>query len=262
MPDLDFIVLGGTGLVGSELCSYLKRNGASVLAINSSNYAEHRGASANVLVNCNGNTFRFKANQNPAWDFEASVITVEQSLYDFVVQLYIYISTVDVYNILTSPEHNHEAYPICPEKLDYYGFNKWIAERLVEKHAKSSLILRLGSVVGNGMKKGPLYDLLHTKPLYMSLDSELTFIDTETIARAISAIVATGISGETINLTGTGSAKLRDLSSMLTPPVMLGSGADTLTYRYNINNAKIRRIMPIPASSEVAKHYIDNQTVR
>ncbi|HJO32746.1 MAG TPA: NAD-dependent epimerase/dehydratase family protein [Anaerolineales bacterium] len=262
MPDVDFVILGGTGFVGSELCSCLKHNGASVLAIDSRNYIRHRGTSADVLVNCNGNAFRFKANQNPTWDFEASVITVEQSLSDFVVQLYVYISTVDVYNILMDPEQNHEAYPIRPEKLDYYGFNKWIAERLVEKYAKRSLILRLGSVIGNGMQKGPLYDLLNAKPLHMSLDSELSFIDTSTIARVISVIVAMGLSGEIINLTGTGSAKLRDLSSMLPSSVQFGSGAHTVTHRYNINNTKIRGIMPIPTSLEVAKHYVGDQTIR
>ena len=121
------IILGGGGLIGSAISSYLKPEGESVISVNSKNYHEYIGTKADVLINCNGNTFRYRANQNPQWDFESSVITVERSLFDFSVKLYIYISTVDVYNVLEDSTRNSEDSSIQPEQLDTYGFHKWLA---------------------------------------------------------------------------------------------------------------------------------------
>ena len=257
MLEASYIVLGGTGFIGSAVCAHLERQGESVISINTKNYADCVGARAKVLINCNGNTFRYRANQDPRWDFEASVVTVERSLFDFRADLYIYISTVDVYDVLHNPGRNHEACPIQTEKLDTYGFHKWLAERLVEKFAARSVILRVGTAVGERLRKGPLYDILNAQPLHMSLDSELTFIDTPTIAKAISAIITTRPTRETINLTGTGSAKLRDLCSKIPLPIQLAVGAEAVMHRYNVNNAKMRGIMPIPTSQEIAEKFLN-----
>lgn len=258
MLEASCIVLGGTGFIGSAVLAHLERLGELVICINSRNYAHCLGARAKVLINCNGNTFHYRANQDPRWDFEASVVSVERSLFDFRFDLYIYVSTVDVYNVLHDPARNHEGVLIQPERLDAYGFHKWLAERLVEKFAARSAILRVGTVVGDGLKKGPLFDLLNAQPLRMSLDSELTFIDTPTIAKAISLIIDTQPKRQTINLTGTGSAKLRDFRSRIPWPIKMAEGAEAVKHCYNVNNETMRRIMPIPPSFEIAAKFLDD----
>ena len=152
MSKRSFIVLGGTGLIGSAVVAHLRRQGGDVLSVNSQNYQELVGQSADVLINCNGNTFRFKANQDPHWDFRASVESVERSLYDFRIGLYIYVSTIDVYPILNDPEQNSEDCPIDLGAIDPYGFHKRIAERLVEKYAPRSVVFRCGTAIGRGLK--------------------------------------------------------------------------------------------------------------
>ncbi len=88
MLEASYIVLGGTGLIGSAVRAHLERQGELVISVNSKNYTDCLGAWAKVLINCNGNTFRYRANQDPRWDFEASVVSVERSLFDFRFDLY------------------------------------------------------------------------------------------------------------------------------------------------------------------------------
>ncbi|HHT9113652.1 MAG: NAD-dependent epimerase/dehydratase family protein [Planctomycetes bacterium] len=257
MREASNIILGGGGVIGSAISSYLESEGESIISVNSKNYHNCIGAKADVLINCNGNAFRYRANQNPRWDFESSVITVEHSLFDFCARLYVYISTVDVYNVLHDPMRNKEISSIQPEQLDTYGFHKWLAERLVEKYAMRSVILRVGTVLGDGMKKGPIYDLLNGKALHMSLGSELTFIDTNTIAKAIKAIIATNPMHEIYNLTGTGFIRLHDIQGKIPFPIRLSHGAEGVIYNYNINNDKINTIIKIPSTIDIVENFIE-----
>ena len=119
-----------------------------------------------------------------------------------------------------------------------------------------SVILRVGTVLGAGMKKGPIYDLLNGKPLHMSLDSELTFIDTNTIAKAIKAIVSINPMHEIYNLTGTSFIRLRDLHGKIPFPIILSPGAEEVTHKYNINNAKINTITKIPTTIDIVENFL------
>lgn len=262
MTEADCIVLGGTGLIGSEVRAHLERHGWSVLSVGSKDYSAKVGARAKVLVNCNGNAVRYLAQQDPKWDFEISVATVERSLFDFSYDLYLYVSTVDVYNAVDDPSRNHEAVAIRPAELHPYAFHKWLAERLVERFAPRWVIARVGSVVGPGLKKNPVYDLLNGQPLHMSLDSELTLIDTPTIARCLEAIVERGASREIFNVAATGAVRLRDLQERLGKPVSLAPGADRVVHRYCINNAKLASLAPLPTSWEALTAFLERSGLR
>lgn len=256
MRDTAYLVLGGTGLIGSAVCAHLRAQGLPFLSVNSANYAEYVGTRADVVVNCNGNTFRYRARQEPVWDLEKSVVTVERSLFDFRSALYVYLSTVDVYDVADDPGRNHEGAAIDPARLDVYGFHKWVAERVVERFAERSIILRLGTVLGEGLRKGPVFDLLMGQPLHMSLNSELTLIDTATIVKVMRAIIATHPRRDVINLTGTGGARLSDLQRSAGVEPRLAPGAELMTYRYHISNAKIAGLVPMPSSLQVAQDFI------
>lgn len=262
MTDVDCIVLGGTGLIGSEVCAHLERRGWSVLSVNSKDYTAKAGARARVLINCNGNAVRYLAQKDPKWDFETSVATVERSLFDFSYDLYLYVSTVDVYNAVDDPSRNHEAVAVRPTELHPYAFHKWLAERLVERFAPRWVIARLGTVIGPGLKKNPVYDLLNGQPLHMSVDSELTLIDTATIARCLEAIVKHGASRAIFNVAATGSVKLRDLQERLGRPVSLDAAADRAVYRYCINNAKLAGLVPLPTSWETLTVFLERSGIR
>jgi len=262
MIDTSFIILGATGLIGSAVREHLETLGARVIPVGSKDYPDRIGAQADVLINCNGNAVRYLARQNPTWDFEASVATVHRSLFDFKYGLYIYVSTVDVYNAPDDPSRNHEAVPIRQGELDVYAFHKWTAERLVERFAGRSVIARVGTAIGNGIKKNPVYDLLNGHPLHMSLESELSLIDTPTIARCLETIIRARPEREIINVTARGYVKLRDIQQRLGTPVSLAPGAEEVVHRYNVNTAKMARLMPLPTSWEALTAYLECSSMR
>jgi nucleoside-diphosphate-sugar epimerase len=258
MQNQSYIVLGGNGLIGSRIVRELTEKGSSVISITRENYNESLNVEADVLINCNGNSFRYKANHDPQWDFNTSVESVFNSIFDFRVGFYVYISTVDIYNHRSDPECNHENTTIEPIELDNYGFHKWLAERVVEKYSNNSLILRLGTILGNGLKKGPIFDLLQKKPLHMHPDSRLTFINTSFVLSAIEKIMSHSANGHSVyNLTGTGFVTLSEIIEKLSLSHTIISGRNELpSYNYNINNGKIRKLFPLPSSFEVAESFV------
>jgi nucleoside-diphosphate-sugar epimerase len=249
------VVLGSTGLVGRAVAAALETAGVAVIGVHSSDYAAHVGAAADALINCNGNTYRYKAAKDPGWDFSASVATVARSLFDFRVDRYIYISTIDVYNRRAGTESTREETPIDCTRLEPYAFHKWIAERLVERHAARATILRCGTVIGPALKKGPVYDILHGRPLHMTAESTLSLVDTETIAAAVRAVLDDRIEDRIVNVTGTGSVSVGTLGELAGRPVA-GGAADLPHYEYDINNERLRAIIPVATSAAIAARFI------
>jgi nucleoside-diphosphate-sugar epimerase len=255
-----FIVLGGTGLIGSAVVAWLAERGHRVTSVNSASYAAAVGTSADALINCNGNTYRYKANQDPTWDFDASVQSVARSLFDFQVQTYVYISTIDVYNALDDRQRNHEAAEIDPRRLDSYGFHKWLAERLVERYARRAILFRTGTAVGPGLKKGPLFDVLHRRPLFMSPESRLSLVHTADVARAVERVVFDPDVGGVYNVSGSGSVAVSELGEIAGLPVAVDPKASGVVHRYDINNDKLCRLMSMPTSREVAARFYGKQS--
>ena len=75
MHTYDYIVMGGSGLIGSTIVDALKEKGSKVLSLNSDNFNFYckENISTNLFINANGNSYRFKANKDPFWDYDKSV---------------------------------------------------------------------------------------------------------------------------------------------------------------------------------------------
>jgi nucleoside-diphosphate-sugar epimerase len=250
------IVMGGKGLVGSSLVSKLISNGIHVISIDKGNYKEYIGESCDLFINANGNTFRYKANSQPLWDYNYSVNSVVNSFNDFKCIKYIYISTIDVYNNPYETKFNIEDVYIDSTKLDYYGFHKWLSETLVKKYCTNSIILRLGSVLGKHMKKGPIYDLLNNNKLYMSKSSKLTFIDTDSIANVILLLMLKQTNGEIFNVSGTGNINVGELMDKFTFNNQIDTKSSNNIYRYNINTKKINKLIKIESTVNIVDRFI------
>ena len=254
----EIIVLGSKGLLGSAIRGYFKSLDQHVIAINRENYKDHIGRRADVLINCNGNAYRFKANENASKDFEDNVLTVKKSLFDFNVNTYVYISTVDVYPFRNSIKETTEESLIDIDVLDIYGFHKWIAEQLVFKYSTNSLVIRSGTLIGKKLKKGPIYDILNRKQLHMSLMSRLSLVDTTMVAKAIEAILATKPSKEIYNVTGNKSVRLIDLRNQIDLPIRAPRTSDEVIYEYAINTEKLAGLIQVPTSEEMAINFINS----
>ena len=247
----DFIVLGAKGFLGVEIVNFLKAKNYKVLSVTSKNYRSLKGATSKILINSNGNTYRFKANKNPQWDFKKSFLSVCNSVNDFEYELYIYISTVDVYDVKNNIRNNSEKRQIKILKLDTYAFHKWLAERYVERNTKNYLIFRLGSLIGPNMKKGPIVDLIKKNSIFMSLNSKLTIISKSTAVSLIYKILKLRIKNEIFNITGSGNFLLQNLKKRFKNVKILNSNK----YNYDINIGKIKRYSKIPTSKTEVNNF-------
>ena len=160
-------ILGANGFVGSNVALYLQQYYPNINTITRENYTSYKGNHYDYFINCNGNSKKYWANENPIEDFEASVTSVYKTFFDFSIYHYIYMSSLDIYY----------SFP--------YGFHKRIAEDIIQNRTLDRLFLRCGSIIGPHMKKGVLYDILHDKPLYVTEDSKFQFISVFDIARCI-----------------------------------------------------------------------------
>lgn len=257
-PPRHFIVIGATGLVGSAIASHLHGCGHDVTRIDSSNYAACVGAAADVVINANGNTYRFKANEDPRWDFGASVQSVHCSLFDFKADLYVYVSSIDVYHDRANAAANSELTPIDFAALDSYGFHKWVAERLVQKFARRSIVARCGTAIGPGLKKGPVFDIINRQRVHMSPDSTLSLIHTDEVARAFEILVGLSAPPPIVNVTGTGSVSVAELANIAGLGLSLAPRAEESVHRYDINNQLLRDVIAVGSSRDMAQRFFND----
>jgi len=164
-------IIGARGLVGRAIYERL-RGEYYVVGITRDNYSMHSGGEYDILINANGNSKKYWANQNPLEDYDASVSSVMSSLFDFKYKKYIFIGSID-----------------AEKPRGHYGFNKRIAEDLVKEYADKWQIVRLCSVIGQNMNKGPVFDIKHGRPVYLTSGSTLQLITAEAVADEIANMI-------------------------------------------------------------------------
>ena len=75
----------------------------------------------------------------------------------------VYLSSINVYPCVDNPRRNRETTTIDPAERAALGLHKHLAEQIVRRYAASWLICRLGGMVGAGMWKNSIFDILHDR---------------------------------------------------------------------------------------------------
>lgn len=173
MENDQYGVIGAEGFLGKMISQYFTKEGHSVTAITRDNYKTYvdSGYAFDVLINCNGNSKKFWANHHPKEDFQASVVSVYNSLFDFNFNKYVYISSIDA-------THSN-----------IYGFHKLLSETCIQKHCKDYIILRCAAIIDSEMKKGYVHDILQGNLVYVTPDSTLKVITREKIAKTMKYLI-------------------------------------------------------------------------
>jgi nucleoside-diphosphate-sugar epimerase len=140
-----------------------------------------------------------------------------------------------VYPDTTNPSTSLESNSISIEKSSRYGFHKYLAETYVRTTHSNSIIMRMGGFVGLGMRKNAIFDMMNDKPLWLDLDSELTFINTDTAARLVYGLYENGITNETINLGPRNTVKLNDIYKRLNSQSVKQPEAKKVRFELNID---------------------------
>ncbi len=248
-------VLGGGGFVGSAFVRHCERNGVSCDCVEVDNYRDLAGGEYDLLINAAGQSRKYQVNRDPLGDFRHSLEPLVKSFQDFTFAAYVYISSVDVYPDHEKPDGSREGAGIDLRRLSHYGFHKYLGERLVIHHCPRFLIVRLGGVLGPGLRKNPVYDLIHGQSLRVDESSEYQYLTTDFLAAAVFDLVAGGNWNEIFNICGTGTVSLAEIRGWLGRELSYAVEAPPRE-RYEISNEKLSRIMPIPESRTTAREFV------
>lgn len=161
-------IIGSNGFLGKSLCRISKNFNYEIIEITKENYNQYKPKNFDILINAATPSKKFWAFQNPYLDFEKTVGLTADIVYNWNYEKLIQISSI-------SAEEYMDQHP--------YSINKKAAE--IISSFKNSLIVRLGSLYGEGLNKGPLYDLLNSNQLFVDLNSEYNYISVDFVSEWI-----------------------------------------------------------------------------
>ena len=152
-------VIGANGYVGSALLArLLPRREYAVEAVTRENYLVAKEKEYDVVINCAMPSGKFWAQNNPQMDFKETVEKTADILYGWKFKKFVQVSTISARCQLDTVYGRHKA---AAEKLCDFGDN---------------LVVRLGAIYSEEIKKGVLSDMLHGKKVYADGSSRYPFI--------------------------------------------------------------------------------------
>ncbi len=146
-------LIGATGFVGSNLL----RQGDFTHAYSSSNIQEIIDHSFDLVVCAGARAEKWKANIDPTCDLN-NIENLISHLGKITARQFILISTVDVY---PNPREVEEGSLIFADQLGPYGKHRYLLEIFTIEHFPNYTIIRLPGLIGNGLKKNFIFDMLH-----------------------------------------------------------------------------------------------------
>jgi hypothetical protein len=156
-------IIGPYGFVGSSVLRALKRE--DIVLIDRSNIDFCSSYFYSTLYICAGEARKWYVNSNTK-DSTKSMVDLYTSISRFRASKVVYFSSIDVYN---KDQNVNDGYSIEP-----YGVLKLVFEDLIVKVFENCVIVRLGALFGNGLKKNFLFDLLNKRFEWIESQSPLT----------------------------------------------------------------------------------------
>lgn len=249
-------IIGARGMIGSDLIRYLKSNFEKIVGIDRKNYDQHKGKRFDIVINANGNSNKVWAENNVLSDFAASTTSVYASLFDFPCKTYVYISSADVYPNHTSKKFTSELKTIEVQNLSSYGFHKYLSECIVKNFTKNYIILRCPMILGNNLKKGPVFDILNNSRLFISEDSSFQMITTKELAEIIHFLLERNITKEVFNVGGRDTVSFNRIDQYVQKPITFPKNGKTHVYETNVS--KLNKIYHLRTSAQYLKDFLKN----
>jgi nucleoside-diphosphate-sugar epimerase len=251
------VVIGAQGFVGSALVRHLRQRPVELIEVTRQNYPQRAGSRADVVIQAACNSKKYLADDDPVAEFDLSVAHCLRTLRDFPASLHVHISSVDVYADLADPSANTEESPIDVARISHYGLHKLLAEKLVRHYADRWLIVRLAGMVGPGLRKNPVFDILHHQPLRIHPESQYQFAPTDFVAEGVWRLVEDREVNQVFNLCGRGSVSPRQIAELAGRKLDLSLvGADARPRVVDINVRKVSRLFEMPLSLDTVQAFI------
>jgi nucleoside-diphosphate-sugar epimerase len=252
------ILVGANGFVGSAFARLLQsRPDVELICVTRQNFHSLPAMHGDVVIEAAANSKKFLAEENPAGEFEASVTHCLRSLLKFSGDVRVHISSVDVYSDLTSLEATRETAAINLKGISHYGFHKRLAEHLVQHYADRWLILRLAGMIGPGIRKNPVFDILNGLPLRIHPESRYQYMSTDDVARIAWELVEKNLSNDVYNICGTGLITIREIGQFAGSKLNLSElSPAAVPRRVEANNEKIQRLFSVPNTTDTIRKFI------
>ena len=247
-------LIGGKGLIGSAFARYFKRKKISFKNITRKNKKKFFNKKCDLIIDCNGNGSKKYGIDFPLLDFKSSVESVVETLHNIKFNKYLYISSCQVYTNLSNEKYSKENFVSYDKKINSYGFNKLVAEKYVKKFAKKHLIIRLPYIVGPNLKRNPFYDLLFKKRSFLTLNSKINCIHTDSIAEICMRLHRKKLSG-IYNIGSKNNIKISEVLKLLKLKKSDLKPNQKTKDINEINLKKIQKIIKLPDALEEAKKY-------
>lgn len=149
-------LIGYTGFVGSNLLNQY----AFTDVYNSKNIQGIQGKAYDLCICAGVRAPKWIANEQPVKDM-SDIQELIDHLSKADIKTMVLVSTVDVY---PEREDVDELTLIDESRLEPYGFNRRTLEKWVESSYPKHLILRLPGLLGKGIKKNFIRDILYPMP--------------------------------------------------------------------------------------------------
>ena len=151
-------LIGYSGFVGSTLL----KQAQFAARYRSTNIHEIAGQSFDAVYCAGAPAQKWLANKDPAGDL-ARIKALIAQLQTVGCGQFVLISTVDVFG---NPQGVDEQSRVEERGLHAYGLHRRMLEQFVMDHFPSHLIVRLPGLVGPGLRKNIIYDLLNNNNLH------------------------------------------------------------------------------------------------
>jgi len=248
-------IIGASGMLGTDLVEVLSE-AFTITQITKENYEKHLHKKFDIVVNANGNSKRFWANEHIVEDFTLSTLSVYKSVFDFSFSQYIYISSSDMYENHSNPTYTKESQTPLIKNLTPYGFHKYMSESIVQKYVKNFIIIRPSMILGRHMKKGPIYDILNNKKLFISKNAKLQMITAEEIGKIIVNLIASKVTCEVYNCGGRGVVSFATMENYFNKPILFDQKGEKQVYQMNVE--KLHAIFPLRTSNQYLQYFLES----
>lgn len=245
---MNICIVGYNGFLGRTVYEYLLKDSQFGNVIGIGSQSPDCSSFFDIVVNCAGVSSRFYVSKN-----YNKACLVEEKISERIKKMnfdrLIHISSMDV-----------ELEPSC-----CYGQMKILFESIYTWFVQPSsrlVTLRLGSLIGKGLKKNVIFDLLNDKTIYITSDSICNFISTYEVAKIISFVIIKKSLSGVINVAAKDSITFKEICCILEKcPNQFGLRRD----RYIIEIDILRTFFETRSSSyyvEEIKHSYEKENTK
>ena len=118
------------------------------------------------------------------------------------------------------------------------------------------LVLRLGQMIGSGLKKGPVYDIINNQPLWIDPTSRLPFMNTTNVGRVLFQLLEADVDSQVFNVCGRASIEFSRVMELVPTVLSQQESLESAVQVYEVATDKLEKICSVPDSWDEIKTFV------